>query len=527
MVEKSTNSLSGVTSSTYETGETGALLTRKFDIWSILALAFCVLGTWSTFAQGLANGLSNGGPVAILWGLCLVTVCNLCIALSIGEICSSMPSALGQAYWIYRLWDTNTGRFVSYICAWISTFGWWALTASAIAFMSNFLLGMKVMFQQDWPGATTGWLQFVVYLAITVVLTLFNLVACRNDKILPYFNDFVGFWFFGLFLVISITLLACTGERPDVEFQPVSFALGGWINETGWSNGVVWFIGLLQSAYGLTAFDSIVHMIEEIPNPRRTGPKAIYLAVLISAATGFLFMLVCMFCIQDVDGVINTPTGLPFIQLVQDVVGLKGGAVLIAFYIFNAIGQVVGVMTTASRLTWGFARDGGIPWSSYFSVIDVEWKVPARSLVLQAVIIGLIGLLYLFATFVLEAIISVSTIALTVSYAMPIATLILVGRDKLPPGEFHLGSYGLCINIISLVYCAITTVFFFFPASPQPAPADMNFAIVLFGVMLAIAIVFWIFKGRITYLQDGPSESSFQITEPAQVKDIQANLYPE
>lgn len=26
-------------------------LTRKFDLWSILALAFCVLGTWSTFAQ--------------------------------------------------------------------------------------------------------------------------------------------------------------------------------------------------------------------------------------------------------------------------------------------------------------------------------------------------------------------------------------------------------------------------------------------------------------------------------------------
>lgn len=26
-------------------------LSRKFDLWSILALAFCVLGTWSTFAQ--------------------------------------------------------------------------------------------------------------------------------------------------------------------------------------------------------------------------------------------------------------------------------------------------------------------------------------------------------------------------------------------------------------------------------------------------------------------------------------------
>lgn len=32
-------------------------LTRKFDIWSILALAFCVLGTWSTFAQVSARSL--------------------------------------------------------------------------------------------------------------------------------------------------------------------------------------------------------------------------------------------------------------------------------------------------------------------------------------------------------------------------------------------------------------------------------------------------------------------------------------
>ncbi|KAL1986675.1 hypothetical protein VTN96DRAFT_5880 [Rasamsonia emersonii] len=52
-------------------------LSRKFDIWSMLALAFCVLGTWSTFAQDLASGLTNGGPVCILWGLCLVTACNL------------------------------------------------------------------------------------------------------------------------------------------------------------------------------------------------------------------------------------------------------------------------------------------------------------------------------------------------------------------------------------------------------------------------------------------------------------------
>lgn len=36
-------------------------LTRKFDIWSILALAFCVLGTWSTFAQVSTSDLFYRG----------------------------------------------------------------------------------------------------------------------------------------------------------------------------------------------------------------------------------------------------------------------------------------------------------------------------------------------------------------------------------------------------------------------------------------------------------------------------------
>jgi choline transport protein len=93
-------------------GHEPALL-RRFNIWSMLALAFSVLGTWSTFAQDLASGLENGGAVAILWGLCLVTFCNICIALSLGELLSAMPTALGQAYWIHRLDNTPSGRFFS------------------------------------------------------------------------------------------------------------------------------------------------------------------------------------------------------------------------------------------------------------------------------------------------------------------------------------------------------------------------------------------------------------------------------
>ncbi|KAL3474284.1 amino acid/polyamine transporter I [Aspergillus californicus] len=475
-------------------------LSRKFSLWSMLALAFCVLGTYSTFAQGLSSGLTNGASITILWGLVLVTACNLCVAVSLGELTSSMPTALGQAYWVCRLWDTPTGRFLSYMTAWINTFGWWTLTASQVAFMTEFLLGMKVMFNPEWDGADKGWLQFVVYIGVVFVLTGVNVVSCRKEQVLPWLNNFVGIWFTALFIILSLALLISVGVRTELTYQPASFVFGHWMNRTGWSDGVVWFTGLVQAAYGLTAFDAVIHMVEEMPSPRRDAPRVIWLAVLLGAITGFIFMLICLFCIQDINAVVNAD--LPFIELMQETVGLKGAAVLLSLFIFNGLGQGISILTTASRLTWGFARDGGLPWSPYFTVIDPVWNVPARALWLQGFLIALVGILYLFASTVLEAILSVSTIALTISYGIPIAALLFTGRDKLPPGgQFSLGRWGTPVNWISVVYCIVTTIFFFFPEGPSPAPADMNYAIAVFGVMLVVALGFWAVQGRKTYLR--------------------------
>lgn len=221
----------------------------------------------------------------------------------------------------------------------------------------------------------------------------------------------------------------------------------------------------------------------------------------IGALSGFLFVVVCLFSIQDLGTVIDAD--LPFMQLVQDAIGLQGGAALLSLFIFNGLGQGISIFTTGSRLTWGFARDGGIPFSSYFTHVDPVWNVPARATVLQGGIIALVGILYLFANTVLEAILSTATIALTISYGLPILALIISGRDKLPPGGFRLGSkvVGPVVNWVSIVYCAVTTVFFFFPSAPNPAAADMNYAIAVFAVMLVVAVGFWLVKGRVAYMR--------------------------
>lgn len=475
-------------------------LSRQFSPWSMFCLAFTVLGTWSTFSQNLSDGITNGGPVGILWGLVLVTLCNLCVAVSLGELTSAMPTAMGQAYWIYRLWTTPTGRFVSYMCAWINTFGWWTITASQAAFMSEFMLALKVLYDPDWPVANYGWVKFLIYIGVILFLTVVNAVACRKDRILPGINSVVGVMFITLFLVFSLALLISVGVKPTLNFQPARWVFTSWINQSSWSGGVTWFIGLVQAAYGLTAFDACIHMVEELPNPAKSGPRIIWLSVLTGAVTGFIFLVVCLFCIQNYSDIVDADYA--FITLCQTVLGVNGAAVLLALFIINGIGQNLSLATTASRLTWSFARDGGIPFYRYFAKVDDKWRSPVRATWAQGAIAALIGVLYLFADTVLSAILSVSTIALTISYALPIVVLLIVGRDQLPETRsFNLGRYGTACNIVSIIYCTITTVFFFFPGNPNPGTADMNWAIAVFGVMLVIAIGFWVVQGNRSYLQ--------------------------
>jgi len=80
-------------------------------------------------------------------------------------------------------------------------------------------------------------------------------------------------------------------------------------------------------------------------------------------------------------------------------------------------------------------------------------------------------------------------------------TLVVVGRDKLPPGKSRLGRWGYLVNWTSIIYCCVTTVFFFFPDSPNPSATDMNYAIGVLGLMLVVSVIFWCVKGKKTYLK--------------------------
>ena len=67
-------------------------------------------------------------------------------------------------------------------------------------------------------------------------------------------------------------------------------------------------------------------MIEEIPDPTYIGPIVMIGCVGIGISTGFIFLMVLLFCLKDVDTVIDSSYG-PLLQIYYDATNNKAGSV--------------------------------------------------------------------------------------------------------------------------------------------------------------------------------------------------------
>jgi amino acid transporter len=198
-------------------------------------------------------------------------------------------------------------------------------------------------------------------------------------RLLPSIQLMGGICHVVFFFALSIPLiLLADRSTPDFVFTTL-------INEGGWSsNGVSWCVGLLTVTYcfmgkasspvpSLLAdlrpgFDGAVHMSEEVRNAPVVIPRMLVQTIAINGTLAFSFILVLLFCIGDVQSVLGTGTGYPIIQIFYNATGsaraataMQCGIIIVGFI------SSLGVVASVSRLTWAFARDGGLPFSPFFA----------------------------------------------------------------------------------------------------------------------------------------------------------------
>jgi choline transport protein len=407
----------------------------------MLGLAFAILNSWTALSASLSLALPSGGPSSVIWGLVTAGICNLCLAASLAEFLSAYPSSAGQYHWAAIVSWKRWVPIISWVTGWINTFGWIALTATGGLLGSQLILGIISLMDDSY--SPHRWHQFLIYIGYNVFAFLINAFL---TSALPIVTKAAFTWSIIGFVVISITVLACASPN----YQSGTFVYSKFINETGWPDGLAWLLGLLQGGLGLTGFDAVAHMIEEIPSPTIEGPKIMVYCVAIGLFTGFVFLSVLLFVLQDVEAVISSSAG-PVLQIFYDATGNKAGSIcLLMFPLVCLLFATTGIMTTSSRMTYAFARDGGLPFSKFFSKVHRKLDLPLNALYLTTLVVVIFGCIFLGSSSAFNAIVSASVVALGITYAIPPAINCLRGRKMLPETRAFIlpGPTGWICNLV-------------------------------------------------------------------------------
>ncbi|KDE07444.1 hypothetical protein MVLG_02310 [Microbotryum lychnidis-dioicae p1A1 Lamole] len=485
----------------HQDGETHVLpLTKSFSRLALIGLAYAILNSWTAMAASISVALPSGGTSVVLWGIPISFLGSFATAISLAEICHVYPSSGGQYHWVALLSPPERAPLFAFIEGWIACAGWVALVATASSLAGQLVTGMVALAHQD--VVVQRYQIFIVYVAYALLAFASNL---WGHRILPIINQAALSWSLAGAATIAIVCLACKSGH----YTSGKFVFATFINETGWNNGVSWILGLLQASFGLTGFDGVTHMVEEIPRPHINAPIAMCAAVLIGAVSSFIFLVCLLFTTSNVNQAIESSAGVLLAAIYQATGSVAGSLCLQVFPVVSMFFAAQGLLTSSSRMCYAFARDGGLPFSKFFGRANKK-GIPVNTLILNTVLVIIFGLVYLGSSSALNAILSSSVVFLNISYSAPIILLLVRGRHLLRPEGFPeptltLGRFwGPVANITALVFILFTTVFFLFPPELPVTGSNMNYAIVVFAVVLIIATAHYFISARKTYT--GPKD---------------------
>lgn len=172
-----------------------------------------------------------------------------------------------------------------------------------------------------------------------------------------------------------------------------------------------------------------------------------------------------------------------------------------------------------SHFSFALARDGLLPFSKMLHWIFKPTKTPVINLIFIFILESLFLLLKLILPTALHSFFTASTFGLQISYTIPILLRCTVARHNFVHGEFNLGRFGPLIATISATWLLLTSVIMIFPLHYPVTAENMNYAALIVGGIILIAIIFWMISARHWFV--GPIRAHIDSTPllPVNVND--------
>jgi choline transport protein len=377
----------------------------------------------------------------------------------------------------------------------INIFAWMATSAAVCAIIPSIVLGLAKYWNPLY--LPHRWQDFLIFQASNIVILIYNIGILRRAA---WTHD-VGM---ALSLIMMLTYLIVCLARASPK-RPSSYVWTEFVNDgTGWSNGVVFLTGLVNPHFGFVGIDGAIHLAEDAKNTATAVPWALAATVLIGFFTAFPFVVAMFYCISDPGTVLSSP--VPIFEIWRQAIRSDQGAtamtallVLTGYFALNASQQ------TASRLTWSFARDGGLVFSGAIGNVHPTLGVPVWALFANAFVVFIMGCVYLGSTAAFNSIVATSLILMHITFAIPAALKMLRQRapallpEKSPGWSWNLGLWGWVFDSITVAWSVMTLIFYCFPTTTPTAGSTANYAAAVLAVMALFAVVNWFAYARKHY----------------------------
>jgi len=449
---------------------------RRMSRFSNFAVSFAIICILAGGITAFPAALGAGGGVTVSMGWLIGSAFALVVAVAMAQIASAFPTAGGLYHWGSILGSRGFG----WVTAWFNLIGL-ILACGSIAFglydpfVKGLLLPMLGIDTAQW--GVTHQVAFVGSVLASQAL-LNHLAIGLTTRLI----DLSGYLIFAVTIVLTASIWLFAGIPLDVS-RLITFT-----NFTG-TDGSLWpassstlgifLSGLLLTVYTITGFDASAHTAEETRDAQRAVPRGIVRSVFWSGVFGFVLVSTFVLCLPSLNQAVQSGSGY-FAILLSPVPYPLRIVLVVALALINYVCSLACLMST-SRMMFAFARDGGLPGSSWLAAVHTRHRSPVASIWLSA--LAAFSMTLYADAFVLLS--TACTVFLYISYVLPVAAGGWAeGRHWTRKGPFDLGAFSRPIALLA-VLGAVTLIW----VGMQPPNEKVR--VLVLAMSAGLAIVWW------------------------------------
>jgi amino acid transporter len=373
-------------------------LRRRLGGFSSFAIGFSVISVLTGIASTYGDAFAGGGPAALGLGWPIVSAGTLIVALAMAELASAFPTAGALYHWSALLGGPGWG----WATAMLNLVGQLAIVAAIDLACAQALA----------PVAHLG--DAGMYVIFALVVAMHAALNATSVRLVAWLNDASATVHVAGVAVLTLLLFA------RARAHPAGYLLEGPATAPDGGAGLGFLRSLVLGVWTFTGFDAAAHVSEETRDPARRAPAGIVSAVAVSAVAGFVLVTALTLAVRDPAAVAGAPDAAFVILrggLGPGVGNAAMGLVALAMW-FAGLSSV----TSASRMLFAFARDGGLPGAARLRAVDPRTGTPVvATVVAAAASLLLVAATAPFSAAVFLAVAALATVALYASYALPIA----------------------------------------------------------------------------------------------------------